>query len=629
MFDFDSPEIRSVKDLQDFERRHPASKFSALTTYDLIRQQADAAPDAPSLIYLPTAEFDAVPVRWTRAMLMQAIHQTANAFHALGIGPTDVVSFMLPNILEVQPVFWGGQAAGIINPINYLLDVDQISRILNLAKCKVMVVAGPSINDDIWQKSLLLRERIPTLRTLVVIGGHPETTPDILDYDAICGEAPGDRLVASRQIKPDDVATIFHTSGSTGHPKLVSHTHHNEVAAAIETAILFGFSKNDVVNNAMPMFHVAAPLLLSLAPLAVGARIFMPTAAGMRSPLVRHNFWHFIERFQLTIPGGVPTSLLELTQIPVGDADLSSVRFFMTGGAPLSSGLAQAFERHSGKPVCQIYGMTETAGVIAASPPGASLPADQIGFCAPYMQISVRRYASDGSYGECAAGENGELYVRGPNVALTIDGATAGDAADAWIATGDIGSICRKGVLSITGRSKDVIIRSGHNIDPATIEEAVNRHPAVKASVAVGLPDKRAGEVPIVFVTIHDGVSVSTDEILSFAQAHVAERPAKPVAINVVDAFPLNAVGKIYRPKLRCDAVQMIFTREMQATDIDQYCDYEVESNISELGVISCVIRIRSKKGEVIDFDLVHDKLRVIEADLCRYKVQFTTRLFC
>lgn len=628
MFDFGSPDIHSIKDLRRFEVQHPVSEFSTLTTYDLIRRTAEASPDAPSLIYLPSGERDVEPVRWTRATLMRAIHQTANGFHGLGVGPTDVISFMLPNMMQVQPVFWGSQAAGIVNPVNYLLDVDQISRILDLAKSKILVVPGPSIANDIWQKALLLRERVTSLRALVVIGGHSETAPDILDYDVICGAASGDHLVAARRIQSDDVATIFHTSGSTGHPKLVSHTHHNEVAAAIETAILFGFSQNDVVNNGMPMFHVAAPMLLSLSPLAVGAQIFMPTAAGMRSPLVLQNFWHFIERFQITVPGGVPTSLLELSQIPVGDADLSSVRFFMTGGAPLSSGLADAFEKHSGKPLRQIYGMTETAGVIAGSPPAAALPADRIGFCAPYMQISVRRYTHDGRYSECAAGDNGEIYVRGPNVAAQVDG-VAGDGGDGWLATGDIGSVCSAGVLSITGRSKDVIIRSGHNIDPAMIEDAVNRHPAVKASVAVGLPDQRAGEVPIVFVMTHDKVDADPDRILEYAQAHVAEKPAKPVMIVVVDAFPINAVGKIYRPRLRCDAVQIIVAREMDATDIGDHCDYEIDCDMTEQGIIDCVVSIRAKVGQATDSDIVHDMVQAVETELRKYQIQFTMRLFC
>lgn len=624
MIDFGAPDILSIDDLHDFEQQHPVSEFSALTTYDLIRQRAEASPDAPSLTYLPSGDRDVDPVRWTRARLLHAIHQTANAFHALGVGATDVVSFMLPNILQVQPVFWGAQAAAIVNPINFLLDVEQIGRILDLTECKVLVVPGPAISNDIWQKALLLRERVGTLRALVVIGGHSETAPDIFDYDAICRDVSGDRLTFARNIRPDDVATIFHTSGSTGHPKLVPHTHHNEVAAAIATAALFGFSETDTINNGMPMFHVAAPILLSLGSLAVGAQIFMPTAAGMRDPVVLRNFWHFIERFRITVPGGVPTSLLELSQIPVGDADLSCVRFFMTGGAPLSPGLADAFETHVGKPVCQIYGMTETAGVIAGSPPAAKLPADRIGFRAPHVQISVRRLSPDGSYCECAAGENGELYVRGPNVAVPT-----GEGTDGWLATGDIGALCREGVLSITGRTKDVIIRSGHNIDPAMIEEAVNRHPAVKASVAVGLPDQRAGEVPIVFATLHDGVDADSETILAFAQAHVAERPAKPAMVVVVDALPLNAVGKIYRPKLRCDAVKIIVAQEIDATGIGEHCDYEIDCDLNEQGVIDCILSVRAKPDHVIVSHVVRDMMQAVETNMRKYKIQFATRIFC
>lgn len=628
MFDIGSPVIRSIDDLLQFEADCPASGFAALTTYDLIRQKAEAAPDAPALIYIPSGDRDVEPLRWSRSALMDAIHRTANALHVLGVGKTDVVSFLLPNVAEVQPVFWGAQAAGIVNPVNYLLDVEQISRILNLTQCRVLIVAGPDVHEDIWRKALLVRANVPSLRALVVVGGHEEASEGILDFAHICGAVPGDRLVSGREIRADDLATIFHTSGSTGQPKLVSHTHRNEVAAAVATAALFGFGPDDVVNNGMPMFHVAAPMLLSLAPLAAGAQIFMPTAAGMRSPVVLRNFWHFIERFRITVPGGVPTSLLELTNHPLGDADLSSVRFFMTGGAPLSSGLAAAFERHSGKRVCQIYGMTETAGVIAASPPDAALRADQIGFRAPFLEISVRQYEPDGRYEECAAGVNGELCVRGPGVAMLLDPVSAQTVAgDGWLATGDIGAICRDGILSITGRSKDVIIRSGHNIDPAMIEEAVNRHPVVKASVAVGLPDQRAGEVPIVFVVTHDGMTANADEILQFAHAHVAEKPAKPVAIVPIDALPLNAVGKIYRPRLRCDAVELAVAREIENTEMNLHFNCEVEVDVSETGIVECNISLKSKKYNLEKNKTARDVLNLFKGELQKYRINFEVNL--
>lgn len=625
MFDFGRSPIRSIDDLRNLEAQFPASDFAELTTYELIRKRADESPGAPSLIYLPTAELDAEPVRWTRSDLLEAIHKTANALHALGVGATDVVSFMLPNILEVQAVFWGSQAAGIVNPINYLLDVEQIGRILNLTKSKVLIVPGAPAGDEILKKALQVRKNVPTLRTVIVIGGAADLPPECQDYDDLCRSVPGDRLLSGRKIASGDIATIFHTSGTTGQPKLVPHTHANEVAGAVATAMLFGFSERDVINNAMPMFHVAAPMLLSLAPLAAGARIFMPTAAGMRSAQVLQNYWKFIELYQLTVPGGVPTSLLELANIPIGDADLSGVRFFMTGGAPLSSGLAEAFGAYTGKPVCQIYGMTETSGVIAASPPHAALAGDQIGFCAPFMEISVRRSAADGTYRECTAGENGELFVRGPNVAKLPDRhKNTGD----WLSTGDIGSIGPDGVLLITGRSKDVIIRSGHNIDPAMIEDVVNLHPAVLASVAVGLPDMRAGEVPVVFILPQPGVLVDTDAILQFAQANMPERPAKPTAIFAIDAFPMNAVGKIYRPKLRCKAVETIIKSEIEQSEIEQYCEVNIEVEINESGMIYCKIQLNGKQNNIIDQNAVQKIVDDIDSKLRRYKINFETQLF-
>lgn len=538
---------------RDFFRDAPAS------TYEVIRRAAERDSTHGAIMYLPSGEVAVPPISLSRGALLQQVHRVANMFAGLGVGKNDVISCLLPHSLEAQAVFWGAQAAGIINPINFLLEPRQICAILHAVRAKVLVAAGPRQDAGIWDKVQALRGLVPSLDAIVVIGGDPDTAHSIHEYHELLAGASSDALIHRRAIEPGDTATIFHTSGSTGHPKLVSHSHRNEVCAALSTARLMNFDDRDLIANGLPLFHVAAPILLSLAPWAAGAAIWIPTAGGMRNRTVLQNHWQLVERDRLTVIGGVPTSLLELTQIPVGDADLSSARYVMTGGAPLSRGVAQRVMQHTGLEVRQIYGMTETAGVIAGAPLAMRIEPGQVGVRAPGVQLRIVKV---GTAVECGPGEPGELHVQGPNVVAEPD-AGPQDSDRRWLNTGDLGYLDDQGVLTLTGRSKDVIIRSGHNIDPATIESAACRHPAIRACAAVGQPDKRAGEVPVLFVVLEAGATATAEELKDFVAGQVPEPPAKPVRVFLVDALPLNAVGKLFRPQLRCEAISHLIHSEV------------------------------------------------------------------
>lgn len=549
--------IRSLADVEHIER-NGLFRNAPVSTYELIRRAADANPERRAITFLRSGELNQWPATWSRRELLERVHRAANMFGALGVAGGDVISCLLPHLLDAHAVFWGAQAAGIVNPINFLLGPREICGILNAVRTKVLVAAGPQHDVSIWEKVEALRGLVPTLRAIVVIGGNAVSGGDVHDFDELLASASADAPPHRRRIAPGEVATIFHTSGSTGRPKLIRHTHRNEVCAALSTAHLFDFNDRDLVANGLPLFHVAAPILLSLAPWAAGAGIWIPTAAGMRDRSVLQNYWKLIERDRVSIPGGVPTSLLELTQIPVGEADLSAARFALTGGAPLSRGLAERFTRHTGLEVRQMYGMTETSGIIAGASWAMQIAPGQVGVRAPGVEL---RIVKAGASEECGPGERGEVQVRGPNV--SHEGAMEQRLESDWFSTGDVGYLDREGVLTLTGRTKDVIIRSGHNIDPATIEAAACRHPAVKTCAAVGQPDKRAGETPVLFVVLEAGATAGADELRAFVAREVAEPPAKPVRVVIVEALPLNAVGKLFRPKLRCDAIKHVISSEI------------------------------------------------------------------
>lgn len=208
--------------------------------------------------------------------------------------------------------------------------------------------------------------------------------------------------------------------------------------------------------------------------------------------------------------------------------------------------------------------MTESGGLATVTPTAAERVVGSVGFRLPYTRTSIRKLEQDGSLGgECAPQEIGVLTLSGPTVTPGYrnsqdDGETIRNGV---LNTGDLAYADEDGRIYIAGRAKDLIIRSGHNIDPQMIEEAVQRHPAVSLVAAVGEPDRYAGELPVCYVTLKTGAAVSVDELRSFAEPLIAERPAWPKRYYIVDAIPVTGVGKIFKPELRVDAVRRFVSK--------------------------------------------------------------------
>ncbi|MBT9469920.1 MAG: AMP-binding protein [Pseudomonadota bacterium] len=542
---------------------------TARNVYDLILGPARSSPEAEALVFLPTARLEDDPVRLTRAAFASGVARAANLFRRLDIGHEDVVSILAPNLLDVQFAFWGAETAGVVNPVNYLLSIEHLSEILRAADSKVLVTVGPQTYPEIWAKALEVGRRTPSLKAIVTLGGEaPEGALAFSALMAGAGDAPP-RPDEARA--PGDRAAYFHTGGTTGAPKLVVHTHGNQVHAAQAAAESYGFNSQDTVMCGLPMFHVAGPILLTLAPLSAGARVIMPTPSGNRDPLLVKNYWRIAEHHNATLVGGVPTTLADILRRADGPPPAQDPRrICMAGGAQLAEGLQRGFETASGVAIHQVYGMTETAGVICAAPRSERPPPTSVGKPVSGVEVEIRHLAADGSPGlECAQGEVGAIFARGPNVTAGYHRSGGGlepvGDAGGWFHTGDLGRFDAEGWLFVTGRSKDVIIRSGHNIDPAAIEEVARSHPEVADAAAVGCPDVRAGEVPVVFAVLRPGASVSADELKDFIIENVSEAPAKPASVILLPALPVTAIGKVFRPALRAEAVRAVVTERVNA----------------------------------------------------------------
>lgn len=559
----DDLHIRTQNDIEAIEAVPIEDRLAGLnSTYDAIARTAARTPDAIALVFLPNGDPGATSVEVTYRELLGRVTQAANAFNAFGVGATDVVSYVLPNLLETHYAIWGGEAAGIVNAINPLLEPDQIAHILNAVESRVLVTVGPALNAALWQKIEIARRQVPSLKAVLLVGEVPAQADDVRSFERELEQQPADRLVSGRRIARSDIASCFHTGGTTGLPKVARHTHFNELADAWSTNVMAGLGARDTLVCGLPLFHVNGVVVTGIAPFLVGARVLILGADGFRSRTAIQHFWRTVERFRATFFSAVPTIYSALLGVPVDGVDVSSLRYAICGAAPMPQELIRKFEQVTGVKILEGYGLTEGTCVSSVNPRDGDRRVGSIGFRIPYQQMKVVAFDPAGRYArDCATDETGHLVIKGPNVfpGYKDERANCGIwIADGWLDTGDLARQDAEGRFWLTGRQKDLIIRGGHNIDPSIIEEALMRHPAVQMAAAVGRPDAYAGELPTAYVTLRSGCTATPDELLAFAKAAIPERAAVPSEVVVADSIPVTAVGKIYKPELRFDASRRV-----------------------------------------------------------------------
>ena len=566
--------VRSLQDVERHEARPLAEALPVQSTYEIFVNSAAAFGDKTALSFLPTADPAAEPIRWSYAQLLTGIHQTANLLHHLGVGPQDAVAVLLPGCLEYHLALWGGEAAGIVQPLNPMLTDEKIAAMMTLAGAKVLIAYGGEGDVGYWSKALRLRALVPTLTTVLRVAPHDEAPgsagplPDGVVDLAARQQHPGDHLVSGRHIAASDIAAYFHTGGTTGAPKLARHSHGAQVFTAWGSVQMQGIRPEDVGINGYPLFHVAGVLPGSLAALSAGVETIIPTTGLFRNREVIANYWRLVERYRCTYLSAVPTVLAALANVPLGGADISTLRYCRTGAAILAPELAARFERLFGLHIHESLGMTEMAGISTITPPGVNAPAGCVGWRLPYTQLRIVALDAQGNASDhdMPPGQPGMVLFQSPNLfSGFLDAADTAKAftPDGWLATGDLGFVDEQGRLHLSGRSKDLIIRSGHNIDPKVIEDALGAHPAVQLCAAVGAPDAYAGELPVVYATLVPGAQAVTEaELLAFTAERVDEAVARPRWVQVLETMPVTNVGKIYKPELRqraaCHTVQAL-----------------------------------------------------------------------
>ena len=560
--------VSSLADIRHIEATPLAQTMPWASTYALIAASAQAHADQPALTFLNTGRPGGPSSTWSYHDLLQGIHQTANLLHSLHVGAQDVVGILLPGGLAYHLALWGGEAAGIVQPLNPLLSEDKLLSLLRASQAKVLIAHGVDDDSRLLDKALRLQAQLPHLQTVLLVhpeGAHlpPDLPPGTQDFHALRQQQISEHLLSERVFQASDVAAYFHTGGTTGAPKLARHSHGAQVFTAWANAAMQGFRASDVTINGYPLFHVAGVLPGALCSLAVGMHVIIPTPSLFRNREVVQNYWRLVEQHGCTLMSGVPTVLAALAGVPLNGADISRLRSVRTGAAPLPPELAQRFEQTFGLQIHESLGMTETAGLSTVAPPGLNAPAGCVGWPLPHAQVRIVALNSDdqATGQDLPAGGKGMVLYQGPNLfSGYLDAAETARSLtpDGWLITGDVGFIDEQGRLHLSGRAKDLIIRGGHNIDPKVIEDALGAHPAVDLCAAVGAPDAYAGELPVAFATLKAGAQVSEDELLAFTAERVDEAPAKPKSITLLERMPVTNVGKIYKPELRALATAKV-----------------------------------------------------------------------
>ena len=513
-------------------------------------------PSVAALTYLRTA-LDPDPVITRADAFLGLMRAITRWLRRNGIGRDDVVALLTPNCTATTLAFFSLLSSARAQPLNLLLSREAILAQLNAAKAKMLLVPPPGAPGGLFEKVAGLEHEAPGLQRIVVM---PLDGRVAFDGETLAPEE-ADGVDA---VDPNSVCVLMSTGGTTGVPKIVPLTHRNVLASAIGSMLYYGLRPDDRNLLALPLFHVGGAFCGSLAMLGAGAGLIIPTAGAIRNPEVVTLYWRIVERMRVTLAGLTPTGLAAVAAAPLSGADISSLRAFVTGAAVCPPEIERRFlEVWPGDCVRQLYGMTEFAGAAAQTPHDRTQPRGAVGVALPLAELAV-----------LAGGEihhrdtpSGEILMRGPQMfGGYLDPSQAGASFhEGWLRSGDLGRIGVDGEVYVTGRAKDLIIRGGHNIDPAAIEDVALAFPGVGLAAAVGRPDAYAGETPMLFVSPGPGAALDAEALAEFVAARGLEGPARPRAVVVLAEMPMTPVGKIFKPRLRELAAEAAAREALQA----------------------------------------------------------------
>lgn len=474
-----------------------------------------------------------------RQATLGAIHaagrQLAGAFHALGVMPGDTIAMQLPNSLENAIIFQAAAALGCtLLPIVHIYGPHELAHILSDSGAVLLVTPDRWRTIDYADRLARLPD-LPALRHRIVIGR--DIPPGAIAYDALpMGMCP-DVIV-----DPEAVALLLYTSGTTAAPKGVRHS-----AQSLVAELEIGRRDRPADESWLapwPSGHIAGTLAILGHALLGRPMVLMESFEAAAAA-------ELVARFGVTQTSGTPFHLAGMLEAAARDGhDLSSLKQFLIGATTVPPALVAASEA-AGIRCCRCYGSTEMPTVsqcLPEDPLDKRLNTDG----RPNPGVEVRLVDDNGT--DVPTGAEGEIAVRGPERFLGYTDSALNAAAflpGGWFLTGDIGRIDAEGFLAITDRKKDIIIRGGENISSREVEELLLDLPAVREAAAIGVPDKRLGEVVGAVVIVEDGQTVTLEAVNAAFRARGVARQKTPEHLMIVTGFPRTPSGKVQKAELR------------------------------------------------------------------------------
>ncbi|MFE9644410.1 class I adenylate-forming enzyme family protein [Streptomyces sp. NPDC006365] len=494
----------------------------------LLERRAQSHPDHTALVFGDRA--------WTYGQLRDWIVTTARQLRLHGAGPDSVVAYAGASRPEVFVLMYAtARLGGVFVPVNGAATPPEIAYLLADSGTDILVT------DAACATKLADDGTVPADITRVCLDEEP---PDGYAPPSRTADEPvGDDTPAP--VTEDDLALIAYTSGTSGRPKGVLLTHGNIFWSCVNGLLGLDLARDDVTLITTPVFHIAVLSGVGSYTWAKGGTVILEPAFTV------DGFLKTVRQHRVTVTFAVPAMLALIGRHPdFAAADLSSLRWILSGGAAAPASVAEVFHRR-GIPVLSSYGLTETAaGVTYRDPrdgPGCS---GEAGLAAPLTELRI----VDPENRPVPRGATGEIVVRGPSVTsgyLGLPEETAASRdAEGWFHGGDRGYLDPEGRLVVAGRIKDTIITGGENVDPTEVEDALEACPSVYEVAVVGTPDPVWGEVVTAIVVPAEGADCSLEDIQTFLSASLT-RHKIPRRLELRDHLPRTATGKLQRKLLR------------------------------------------------------------------------------
>lgn len=499
-----------------------------MLTGDMLRRSAERFPRKPAVIWQDTT--------LSYAELDSQANRFANALLAEGMPTGGKVGIICRNRTEYAVAFFGAARSGLVLVnVSVLLANEELRFVLDKADVEVLFVEAPFV-----QRVAELRDQLPTLRRIVVIGATPGSDACFESYIHNHPDTPPD--VALHEDMP---FCMTYTGGTTGRPKGVLASHRNRAVTAHTVAVEEALDERDVVGIVTPMFHVAALNIMFQPAVLVGATCVLQTKWNV------DDFAALVRQTGMTAVFMVPTQAAMVVGAPDFDAGTyASLHKLSFAGAPMPDWVQRSLmEKLPHLQLTQIYGQSEVGVLTSLRHWYLPDKLSSIGRQAYNVDIALVDRAGN----SVSPGEIGEIVSRGANVMLEYydePEQTRAAFRNGWIWTGDLARMDDDGFIYLVDRSKDMMISGGENVYPKEIENVLYELPQVAECAVFGIPDDRWGEVPAAFITLRSGATLSEDAVIAHCEAKLA-RFKRPRLVRFVNDFPKTPIGKIQKNLLR------------------------------------------------------------------------------